>query len=1120
MIRVLGDGWSDAVLGMRRSLAVLVVLPALLLAISTGAAHAQVPALIPYGLFSAQQPHVSGVAVESSGDLFVSGLIGEGFGPSQVVKLDPSGKLLPPSPFGSAFYSGVAVNPMNRDVYVLGQEAIFTPTTKIFIYDPNTGALLSSFEVPASSNFAGLVTDVQIAADSSGNVYVPYVPESKVLEYNSSGTLLNTFTGSGVGGLKEPTGLAIDPSGNLWVADAGNNRIVELGSNGAPVEVNGKPVEIRSEGVSSVARDAQGHVFALVENSADSCGEKASPCMHLMEYSPEGAQLADVGAGSFGISGGEGEHFFSMIAANEASGRVYVAARFQEGFSDIWVFGPPTAPVVGKEFTAEVGASEAKLGAMVDPGGIAASYRFEYGTDTAYGNTTPSPDGSVGEGVTARAVWAAASGLTPGTTYHYRVVATNELGTAYGPDETFTTLTAEQAACPNEGLRGGFGARLPDCRAYELTTLPPTNSSQFDAGSNYAYSSTVAADGEAVSLITTEPQPGAPTSGTQYVANRGAGGWIAEDIMPIEPNDGVGCPAYQHAYAYSDQLTKDVLQVDGGSRASVTWGTNEAPDSCNPEGRQVVSGEPAGYENLLVRDNLTGTYQLVNITPPGVTPADAHFQAASADLSHVIFTEIAPLADGSQQGAENLYEWNEGALRLVSVLPDGTAVPGSLAATAGTAEHQDVVSADGSHVLFTYGRALYDRIDGQRTVEIDEKQSGSGPSGGGSFEAATSDGSKVFFLDESRLTASSSATAGEPDLYECALPEGTSKCELSDLTVASGGEHADVVRVTSLGSHDSSYVYFVAEGVLASNTREFTSSEGKSVVEGAERGKQNLYLWNGEKTTFIAASVVYNGRFGDEQTSPDGRWLSFESRKSLTGYDNVQPNGESARELFLFSVASGQLVCASCNPTGEPGGGVAEPGGSGTDELFGVFRMRRLLTDAGQVFFETTDPLVPSDTNGQRDVYEYEGGLVYLISSGTSTFESNLEGASESGEDVFFRSDQALVPQDNQEGMIVIYDARVDGGFAMPASPPACTTADACRAPVPSQPAIYGAPSSQTFSGVGNLGPEAAAGAKQNHKKKKKAKRKRCRRLGRTHARCAAHRRNARAKAKFHRRGK
>jgi hypothetical protein len=127
------------------------------------------------------------------------------------------------------------------------------------------------------------------------------------------------------------------------------------------------------------------------------------------------------------------------------------------------------------------------------------------------------------------------------------------------------------------------------------------------------------------------------------------------------------------------------------------------------------------------------------------------------------------------------------------------------------------------------------------------------------------------------------------------------------------------------------------------------------------------------------------------------------------------------------------------------------------------------------VFFETADALVPSDTNGTGDVYEFQGARPSLISSGTSSSGSILEDVSETGSDVFFLSTQQLVPQDNQEGLIVLYDARVAGGFAEPVSPPPCTTADACRqAPAP-QPLIFGAPSSQTFSGVGNLAPGGRA---------------------------------------------
>ncbi len=1085
-----GECSTHGVFGVFALTVVVLFACALQGALFAGVAQAEPPKLISEGSFSTHEADAGGIATEGSGDLFVSSLIHGFFERSPIVKLDPSGNLLsPPSPFGSAHYSGVAVNPTNGDVYVLGEEGgLITPATPamIFVYDPNTGALLSSFEVPASRNFNGIFTDVQIAADSAGNVYVPNPPENEVLEYEPNGNLLHTFTGSGAGALKEPTGVAIDSSGDLWVANSGNNRIVELDSSGAPVEVKGKPVEIESEGVWSLALDAHGDVFAVVENGADLCGAIRSPCLHLVEYGSEGRQLADVGAGSFGEHEGREQRFYSMVAVNQASGRVYVTDGLKE---KVWVFGSPTAPVVGGELTAEVGVSEAKLGALVNPGGLAASYRFEYGTTSAYGSSAPFPEGSVGEGLESHAVWASASGLAAGTTYHYRVVATNELGTVDGPEQTFTTLAAEQAACPNEQVRGGFSARLPDCRAYELVTPPVKSSSQFDAPESLAYASTAAADGEALTLRAEEPQPGAPTAGERYVATRGAGGWIAEDIMPLESYDGVGCLEYQLVYAYSEQLTKDVMQAGAASRASIYPRTpREDPESCNPEGRQVVSGEPVGYENLLVRDNATGTYQLVNTTPSGVTPADASFQAASADLSHVIFTETSPLAEGAQYGVENLYEWAEGALRLVSVLPDGTATPGSLAVSGvhqnGVPAYEGALSSDGSHVLFTYGGALYDRIDGLRTVQIDEKQGGSGPSGGGSFKAASSDGSKVFFLGESKLTPGSTAAAGEPDLYECALPEGASKCELTDLTVAAAGEHADVLRVTPLGGHDSSDVYFVAEGVLASNTREFTNGEGGTVVEGAQAGKQNLYLWNGEKTTFIATGVSNNGRLGGEQTSPDGKWLAFESEKGLTGYDFVEPTqGSPINELFLYSAATGQLVCASCNPTGESpvaGGGVVAPFPEGDvgEEFLGVFRSRHLLTDAGQVFFQTREALVPSDTNAQLDVYEYENGQPSLISSGTSSFESNLEDVSESGDDVFFRSNQQLVPQDTQEGQIVIYDARVDGGFPSPSSPPPCTTADACREAPSPQPSIYGAPSSATFSGVGNFTPPAPSAVK------------------------------------------
>lgn len=82
----------------------------------------------------------------------------------------------------------------------------------------------------------------------------------------------------------------------------------------------------------------------------------------------------------------------------------------------------------------------ATLNATINPGGLATTYRFEYGKTTSYGTKVPASDESVGSGAGDVAVAKAASGLAPNTTYHYRVAATNANGTVFGKDVEFTTL--------------------------------------------------------------------------------------------------------------------------------------------------------------------------------------------------------------------------------------------------------------------------------------------------------------------------------------------------------------------------------------------------------------------------------------------------------------------------------------------------------------------------------------------------------------------------------------------------------------------------------------------------------------------------------------------------------
>jgi hypothetical protein len=139
----------------------------------------------------------------------------------------------------------------------------------------------------------------------------------------------------------------------------------------------------------------------------------------------------------------------------------------------------------------------------------------------------------------------------------------------------------------------------------------------------------------------------------------------------------------------------------------------------------------------------------------------------------------------------------------------------------------------------------------------------------------------------------------------------------------------------------------------------------------------------------------------------------------------------------------------------------------------------RWITDnGGRVFFDSSESLVPQDTNERQDVYEWErggegsctqaSGCIFLLSGGVSGSASWLEGVSENGNDVFIATRAQLVPEDQNENYD-LYDARVDG--LEPVAAPACT-GTGCQG-LPSPPPTFATPSSVTFEGVGNFAPPA-----------------------------------------------
>jgi hypothetical protein len=374
------------------------------------------------------------------------------------------------------------------------------------------------------------------------------------------------------------------------------------------------------------------------------------------------------------------------------------------------------------------------------------------------------------------------------------------------------------------------------------------------------------------------------------------------------------------------------------------------------------------------------------------------------------------------------------------------------------------------------------------------------------------------------------------DLYRYE-PDGET---LTDLTSLPGGNGAEVQGVLG-ASADGSRVYFAANGDLDGGGPAEAGDCKTSPAHGSMNslvGQCNLYLWQEGTGTSLVARIegrdavdwaattlaVFGGFVPKTSfTSADGKTLLFRSREKLTDYDN-----EGVSELYRFHFGDAGLQCVSCRPGGEAPSGGPSLGSVVFPQLEpfagAQFASRNLSADGKRAFFETTEALVPADTNGQlecplsgtssqhysacTDVYEWEapetgqckesgpaysalnGGCLYLISTGKSKFPSLFADASETGEDVFFFTRDRLVGQDEDE-LQDVYDARVDGGLASqhPVFAVPCESVEACHEPAQTPPLEENA-ATQTFVGPAN---PASKHKKQKVKKHKKKKHKKAR---------------------------
>ncbi|HEV7529366.1 MAG TPA: hypothetical protein VGO29_10775 [Solirubrobacteraceae bacterium] len=839
-------------------------------------------------------------------------------------------------------------------------------------------------------------------------------------------------------------------------------------------------------------------------------------------------------------------------------------------------------PGIREESASDVSATAATLKSTIDPNGAPTSYYFQYGKSTAYEAQAPAAPGtqlgSLPGDLHAPPVHI--QGLSPETEYHYRVVVVSQLQVQGGgvqpvsfaaPDQTFTT-------------QGAGGQGLPDGRRWELVS--PADKHGAVVKGNAGGAVQAAAGGSAATYVATIPtgEDVKGTKGNvQVFSTRTAAGWSSQDI-PIQRDTPVS-PVIEPEYRFfSSDLSAGLVEPASEDFNSLAPEVFPADTERGPYLRHNLSCPTAPakcFQPLLLGCPPVGQECRPAVSEHADVPAGtkfggnplnnaeeyfsaARFLSASSDLSHVVLSSKVALTETPTGGKSELYEVSTGnpaaqQVRLVSLVPNeqGEEVPAADEPTlgngfgdAGNRDMRHAISEDGVRVVFSSNPHLYLRdVAKGKTVQLDLPQAQclqEGTCGDGAaspqFQLASADGSRVLFTDVQRLTKDASpstrAAGGlkqTADLYQCEIQEvqGEPRCKLSDLTPAPAPHQAaDVLGRVIGASEDGSWLYFAANGVLGDGAQHGASPGDCKLNESIGEGQCNLYAYHEGAAHLIA--TVPGGDFRDwsgnspsvtrltARVSPNGRYLTFMSNRSLTGYDNRDAlSGKADQEVFLYSAVSGSLACASCNPSGARPVGVdaaklsqnvigfqvwgETPGvdsiaanipGWTPFELGRAIYQTRYLSDSGRLFFNSHDALVPKDINNNEDVYQFEpagvgdcssasatfhaatGGCQALISSGTAAGESAFVDASENGNDVFFLTGERLVPKD-KDTALDLYDAHAcsaESACPEEAQAPAnCVTADACRAASAPQPDIFGSPASATFSGQGNLAPPTAA---------------------------------------------
>jgi hypothetical protein len=338
-----------------------------------------------------------------------------------------------------------------------------------------------------------------------------------------------------------------------------------------------------------------------------------------------------VTSGSHGT--GNGMVNFSVGPNQEASSRIGSLTIAGQTFRVDQAAPTPTpTPAVTTNQATNVASFSAALNGSVNPRGSTTTVYFQYGLTTGYGSATPV---QTQNGNTVRAITANISGLAASTTYHFRIVAHNGGGTAFGSDRTFTTLTATGAPFVTTNpatLIGSVSATLNGLvYPHGLTTIV-----YFQYGTTTSYGSTT---------------PSQPKSGNTYQN-------ISANISGLTANT---------TYHFRIVATNSAGTRYGSDRTFTTLSATGPPVAItNPA--TLIASFSATLNGSVDPHGLTTTvyFQYGTTTSYGLTTANrsktgSTYQSVSANISGLAasttyhFRIVATNSSGTTYGADRTF---------------------------------------------------------------------------------------------------------------------------------------------------------------------------------------------------------------------------------------------------------------------------------------------------------------------------------------------------------------------------------------------------------------------------------------------------------------------------------